>query len=173
MKNKLFLFYSTPYFDIKYIKQLAELFRDSLSTKYKFIFDKELNSRIVNPVEFHNLYPNVNVINLLSNPYSRAAKFYVDNISNSNYSKNITRFVSELSHKDLTPLSSFIFPDSDYLRSDHLQEDLRRFSEKYDLNLKSFKYSSTSKVSVILSSELKENIRHLYRDDFDNFWPTN
>jgi hypothetical protein len=170
MHNKLFLFYRTPYVDLTYVRQLGKQFYKLNCLKYKFVFDKELNSRLVSPDEFSRLYPGFNIVYILPNPYNRVAKFYIENLSKSKYSRNMSEFVYNLRHQDLPPLNSFIPSVCDFIRIDHMHQDLEDFAQKYKLRLEDFDNEHLVDYSKIFRTELKQKIKQLYQEDFDMFW---
>jgi hypothetical protein len=169
MNNKLFLFYMTPHVDLAGVKQLREHFQRSIQLKYKHVFDRELNSKLVLPCEFSKLYPDFNVVYVLPNFYDRVAKFYIENLSNTKYPKDTSKFVYDLDHQDLPLLSSYVPVECDYIRISCLKQDLEKFSKKYNLDLERFEYERSVEYSKIFNTELKAHIKRLYQDDFDNF----
>lgn len=173
MNNKLFLFYKTPHVDFTCVKPLREHFQRSIQLKYKHIFDRELNSKSVLPCEFSKLYPDFNVVYILPNLYDRVAKFYLENLSNTRFSKDKSKFVYDLNHQDLPLLSSYVPVECDYIRIGCLKQDLEKFSKNYNLDLAEFEYDRSIEYSKIFNTDLKEHINYLYQDDFDNFWNEN
>lgn len=170
MNSKLYLFYKLPHVDFACVKLLREHFQGSIRLKYKHVFDRELNFKTVLPCEFSKLYPNFDVVYILPNPYDRVAKFYLENLSNTKYSRDVSQFVYRLEHKDLPLLSSYVPVECDYIRIGCLKQDLERFSKNYNLNLEKFEQDRSIEYSKIFNTGLKAHIKCLYQDDFDNFW---